>query len=108
MPETLIQLAERAARLALFETEMARTGVVNPVNGSRSYSYVTFHGQTVRFDEGEWEISGDAGTAQAAAYAGKINDALFELAKKAARLALEASFAAKALSPASIESGEKG
>lgn len=77
------------ARQALFRTEMARTGVVNPVNGSAPYSYVEFHGQRARFDDGEFTIQQhrDAGTGQAAAYAQKINDALFELAKTAARLA---------------------
>lgn len=79
---------EQVARDALFGTELARTGVVNPVNGSAAYSYVTFHGQRVTFHDGEFTIHRTAGTEKAAAYAEKINDALLELAKKAAFAAL--------------------
>lgn len=77
---------EDCARRALQTTEMARTDVVNPVNGSAPYSYVSFHGQRVVFSDDEFTISQhrDAGTGKAAAYATKINDALFDLAKRAA------------------------
>lgn len=82
------EIVETAARQALLNTEVARTAVVNPVNGTRPYTYVQFHGQPVVFNEGEFEIAGDAGSGRAAAYATTINAALFELAKQAARAAL--------------------
>ncbi len=91
MPNNHKALVERVARAALFEADLfARTEVVNPVNGSASYSYVSFQGQRVEFYDGEFtiEMYQDAGTSQAAAYATKINDALFNLAKLAARAAL--------------------
>ncbi len=94
---------EAIAREALFGTEMARTDVVNPVNGTAPYSYVSFHGQLVEFGDGEFttEMHRDAGTGKAAAYAAKINDALFDLAKRA----VAAAFAAErpALSPAPVK-----
>ena len=86
-PETL---AAEIAREALFGGEFARTDVVIPVNGSAPYSCVMFHGQRITFHDGEFTLPRTAGTEKAAAYAGKINDAHFELAKKAALAALTA------------------
>lgn len=79
-----------AARAALLHVEHARTDVVNPVNGSAPYSFVLFHGQRIEFHDNPCANSfeRDAGSGKAAAYAQKINDALFELAKAAARNAL--------------------
>lgn len=80
------QIALANARQALFGAEMARTDVVNPVNGSAPYTVVIYHGQRIPFYDGEWdnEHERDAGSGKAAAYAQAINDSLLELAKRAA------------------------
>lgn len=79
----------RQALSAVFGSEVARTNVAKPVNGSAPYSFVLFEGQRIEFHDGEWANSfeRDAGTAQAAAYAQRINDRLLALAKAAAELA---------------------
>lgn len=88
---------ERVAREVLFCVEMARTEVVNPVNGARPYSYVTFAGARIEFQQLDRDIKYragspvyDAATDKAAAQAQRINDILFDVAKRAAIRALAA------------------
>ncbi len=90
-------IAEAAARKALAGFELARTDVVNPVNGARPYSYVTFAGARIEFQQLDHEIKYhngspvyDAATDKAAGQAQRINDLLFAVAKQAAAAALRA------------------
>lgn len=87
---------ERAARSAIAKFELARTEVVNPVNGTRPYSYVTFAGAKIEFQQTELKYHNgsvvyDAATDKAAAQADCINEMMMELAYAAARAALSAS-----------------
>ncbi len=86
-------LGDELAREALFGIELARTEVVNPVNGSRPYSYVTFADARIEFQQFDREIKYhngspiyDAATDKAAAQAQSINDILFDVAKRAISL----------------------
>jgi len=91
------EMVEAAAKAALFEKPAARTGIVNPVNGSRPYSYVEFLGKRVEFQQSDSAIryhNGppvyDAATDKAAVFATAINNLLFDVGKDAARAALSA------------------
>jgi hypothetical protein len=99
-PERSEARAVEVARAALCHTEVVRTNIARPVNGSEAYSYVMFQGQRICFYDREFanDSERDAGTAQAAAYAGKINETLLDLATRAAMLA----FASEPLSAASV------
>lgn len=88
-------LVEELARQALFGVETARTEIVNPVNGARPYSYVAFAGARIEFQQDDNEVKYhcgnpiyDAATDKAAAQARRINDMLFDVAKRAATTAL--------------------
>lgn len=90
-PPKVKALVEAVARKAMAQWPFARTGVTNPVNGSAPYSWVRFLDQVKTFHDGEFTIERHrtAGTEKAAAYAQAINDAAFELAKRAALAAFE-------------------
>ena len=85
--------AREIAREAMRDTEVARTGVTKPVNGSAPYSWVMFQGQRVTFHDGEFtpHMQRTAGTEHAADYAQKINDTLFVLAVQSALIAIKRS-----------------
>ncbi len=94
-------ITEAAARKALAGFELARTDVVIPVNGARPYSYVTFAGARIEFQQLDREIKYhngspvyDAATDKAAAQADRINEMMMEVAYAAAN-ALIADLAAK-------------
>jgi type II secretory pathway pseudopilin PulG len=81
---------EQAARAAMAEVEVARTGVTRPVNGSAPYSWVFFAGARIRFDQTDFSkyhngsVVYDAATDKAAKQAISINEMLMGLALSAA------------------------
>lgn len=95
--KTAEDVVERVAREALFGIEPARTDVVTPCNGSTPYSYVTFAGARIEFHQTDFskyhagQVVYDAATNKASEQATRINDLLFEVAKRAARAAMQES-----------------